>query len=184
MIKEGEKENKKKMSQWKRKETLNYDKRNKPKAKVKQSINNSFEYWFLKIPGTNPPYPGDFSCKRFYIYATNNKKYLDFVAGVSACTLGHQPASKPGYQRSVGQVFACYGTENSQSQLWILQAFSITTTGIITKPILLTRRLSKGVKIRTRYRSKSIDFLPQCLSWKHHGFWVMGFEERKNFFAH
>lgn len=25
-----------------------------------------------------------------YIYATNNKKYLDFVAGVSACTLGHQ----------------------------------------------------------------------------------------------
>jgi acetylornithine/N-succinyldiaminopimelate aminotransferase len=27
-----------------------------------------------------------------YIYDTNNKKYLDFVAGVSACTLGHQPA--------------------------------------------------------------------------------------------
>lgn len=26
-----------------------------------------------------------------YIYDTNNKKYLDFVAGVSACTLGHQP---------------------------------------------------------------------------------------------
>jgi acetylornithine/N-succinyldiaminopimelate aminotransferase len=27
-----------------------------------------------------------------YIYDSNNKKYLDFVAGVSACTLGHQPA--------------------------------------------------------------------------------------------
>ena len=26
-----------------------------------------------------------------YIYDTDNKKYLDFVAGVSACTLGHQP---------------------------------------------------------------------------------------------
>ena len=26
-----------------------------------------------------------------YIYDTNNKKHLDFVAGVSACTLGHQP---------------------------------------------------------------------------------------------
>jgi acetylornithine/succinyldiaminopimelate/putrescine aminotransferase len=25
-----------------------------------------------------------------YIYDTNNKEYLDFVAGVSACTLGHQ----------------------------------------------------------------------------------------------
>lgn len=29
--------------------------------------------------------------KGSYIYDTNNKKYLDFVAGVSACTLGHQP---------------------------------------------------------------------------------------------
>ena len=27
-----------------------------------------------------------------YIYDVNNNKYLDFVAGVSACTLGHQPA--------------------------------------------------------------------------------------------
>jgi acetylornithine/succinyldiaminopimelate/putrescine aminotransferase len=30
--------------------------------------------------------------KGSYIYDTNDKKYLDFVAGVSACTLGHQPA--------------------------------------------------------------------------------------------
>jgi acetylornithine/succinyldiaminopimelate/putrescine aminotransferase len=29
--------------------------------------------------------------KGSYIYDSNNKKYLDFVAGVSACTLGHQP---------------------------------------------------------------------------------------------
>ncbi|WP_432419388.1 aspartate aminotransferase family protein [Flavobacterium eburneipallidum] len=29
--------------------------------------------------------------KGSYIFDTNNKKYLDFVAGVSACTLGHQP---------------------------------------------------------------------------------------------
>ncbi len=29
--------------------------------------------------------------KGSYIYDTHNKKYLDFVAGVSACTLGHQP---------------------------------------------------------------------------------------------
>ena len=25
-----------------------------------------------------------------YIYDTTNKRYLDFVAGVSACTLGHR----------------------------------------------------------------------------------------------
>ncbi|WP_430613344.1 aspartate aminotransferase family protein [Flavobacterium sp. JP2137] len=29
--------------------------------------------------------------KGSYIYDTDNKRYLDFVAGVSACTLGHQP---------------------------------------------------------------------------------------------
>jgi hypothetical protein len=69
--------------------------------------------------------------QRFYIYATNNKNNLDFVAGVSACTLA-SPESKPGYQRSVGQVFACYGLRRifSKSSCGILQAFSITTTGI------------------------------------------------------
>ena len=29
--------------------------------------------------------------KGSYIYNTQGKAYLDFVAGVSACTLGHQP---------------------------------------------------------------------------------------------
>ena len=29
--------------------------------------------------------------KGSYIYDTNDNPYLDFVAGVSACTLGHQP---------------------------------------------------------------------------------------------
>ena len=28
--------------------------------------------------------------KGSYIYDTSEKKYLDFVAGVSACSLGHQ----------------------------------------------------------------------------------------------
>jgi hypothetical protein len=86
--------------------------------------------------------------QRFLYLQPIIKKYLDFVAGVSACTLGHQPASKPGYQRSVGQVFACYGIRRifSKPSCGILQAFSITTTGIIRQNhILLTleRRLSK-----------------------------------------
>ena len=29
------------------------------------------------------------SAKGSYLYDVNNKKYLDFVSGVSACTLGH-----------------------------------------------------------------------------------------------
>lgn len=50
---------------------------------------------FIKYQAQTSPYPLGMEvsyAKGSYIYDTNNKKYLDFVAGVSACTLGHQPA--------------------------------------------------------------------------------------------
>ncbi len=49
---------------------------------------------FLKYQAQTSPYPLGMEvshAKDSYIYDTNNKKYLDFTAGVSACTLGHQP---------------------------------------------------------------------------------------------
>lgn len=49
---------------------------------------------FLKYQAQTSPHPLGMEvlyAKGSYIYDTNNKKYLDFVAGVSACTLGHQP---------------------------------------------------------------------------------------------
>lgn len=49
---------------------------------------------FIKYQAQTSPYPLGMEvsyAKGSYIYDTNNKKYLDFVAGVSACTLGHQP---------------------------------------------------------------------------------------------
>jgi acetylornithine/succinyldiaminopimelate/putrescine aminotransferase len=49
---------------------------------------------FLKYQAQTTPYPLGMEISYAmgsYIYDTNNKKYLDFVAGVSACTLGHQP---------------------------------------------------------------------------------------------
>ena len=49
---------------------------------------------FLKYQAQTSPYPLGMDVSHAigsYIYDTNNKKYLDFVAGVSACTLGHQP---------------------------------------------------------------------------------------------
>ncbi|MBD0725891.1 aspartate aminotransferase family protein [Flavobacterium sp. L1I52] len=49
---------------------------------------------FLKYQAQTSPYPLGMEVSHAigsYIYGTNNKKYLDFVAGVSACTLGHQP---------------------------------------------------------------------------------------------
>lgn len=50
---------------------------------------------FLKYQAQTSPYPLGIEvshAKGSYIYDTKNKKYLDFVAGVSATTLGHQNA--------------------------------------------------------------------------------------------
>ena len=47
---------------------------------------------FLKYQAQTTPYPLAMEishAKGSYIYDTNNKAYLDFVAGVSACPLGH-----------------------------------------------------------------------------------------------
>ncbi len=48
---------------------------------------------FLKYQAQTTPYPLGMEvsyAKDSYIYDSNHKKYLDFVAGVSACSLGHQ----------------------------------------------------------------------------------------------
>lgn len=53
-------------------------------------VNNDF----IKYQAQTSPHPLGMEvshAKGSYIYDTNKKKYLDFVAGVSACTLGHQP---------------------------------------------------------------------------------------------
>jgi acetylornithine/succinyldiaminopimelate/putrescine aminotransferase len=49
---------------------------------------------FYKYQAQTTPYPLALEvshAKGSYIYDTNGNAYLDFVAGVSACTLGHQP---------------------------------------------------------------------------------------------
>lgn len=48
---------------------------------------------FLKYQAQTTPHPLSFEVDRAegsYIYHKNGKRYLDFVAGVSACSLGHQ----------------------------------------------------------------------------------------------
>ena len=52
----------------------------------------SFEEDFLKYQAKTTPYPLGISidfAKGSYVYDNYGKSYLDFVAGVSACTLGH-----------------------------------------------------------------------------------------------
>ena len=50
---------------------------------------------FLKYQAQTTPHPLLLEIKKAkgsYIYDAKNKAYLDFIAGVSANTLGHQPA--------------------------------------------------------------------------------------------
>ena len=49
---------------------------------------------FFKYQAQTSPYPLALEvahAKGSYIFDTDGNAYLDFVAGVSACTLGHQP---------------------------------------------------------------------------------------------
>jgi acetylornithine aminotransferase len=53
----------------------------------------NLEQDFLKYQAMTTPHPLALGIKRakgVYITSTNGKKYLDFVAGVSACSLGHR----------------------------------------------------------------------------------------------
>ena len=53
----------------------------------------NLEQDFLKYQAMTTPHPLALEIKRakgVFITSTNGKKYLDFVAGVSACSLGHR----------------------------------------------------------------------------------------------
>ena len=59
----------------------------------KSQNNNSIKTDFLKYQAQTTPHPLAMEISHAdgsYIYDTNNKAYLDFVAGVSACPLGHR----------------------------------------------------------------------------------------------
>ncbi|MEP0264040.1 aspartate aminotransferase family protein [Dokdonia sp.] len=60
---------------------------------------------FLKYQAQTTPHPLSFEvdyANGSYIYDKNGKKYLDFVAGVSACSLGHQhPRVKEAVQQQL-----------------------------------------------------------------------------------
>ena len=49
---------------------------------------DDFLHYQAKLP--TPYGHGHQACKGSYIIDQNGKKYLDFVAGVSACSLGHR----------------------------------------------------------------------------------------------
>ena len=114
--------------------------------------------------------------KGSYIYNTNGKQYLDFVAGVSANTLGHQPkrvndAIKTQLDKySHVMVYGEYA-QSPATELCKLLAQNLPPN--LSKTYLTnsgTEAIEGALKLGPKsYRKKSINFLSQCLSWQHNG---------------
>jgi 4-aminobutyrate aminotransferase-like enzyme len=68
---------------------------------------------FLKYQAQTTPHPLAMEISHAegsYIYDTNNKAYLDFVAGVSACSLGHRhPKVLEAIHTQLKKIHACDG---------------------------------------------------------------------------
>lgn len=148
---------------------------------------------FFKYQAQTSPHPlaKEISfAKGSYIYDTQNNKYLDFVAGVSACTLGHQnkrvnDAIKNQLDKySHVMVYGEYA-QSPATELCKLLAenlpFPLTKTYLVNSG---TEAIEGALKLARRVTGRSQ--LISCHN-AYHGntmgsMSVMGFEERKQIF--
>ena len=148
---------------------------------------------FLKYQAQTSPYPLGMEVSHAigsYIYDTDNKKHLDFVAGVSACTLGHQhkrvnDAIKEQLDKySHVMVYGEYSQSPAVQYCKLLASFlppPLNTTYLVNSGTEATEGALKLVR-RVTGRSQLIS----CHN-AYHGntmgsMSVMGFEERKRAF--
>ncbi|MDR0195048.1 MAG: aspartate aminotransferase family protein [Myroides sp.] len=128
--------------------------------------------------------------KGSYIYDKNNKAYLDFVAGVSACTLGHQ---HPGVNQAIkGQLdkyshVMVYGEYIQEPSVEFCRLLAENIPAPLNKTYLVnsgTEATEGALKLAKRVTGRS--HLVSCFN-AYHGntmgsMSVMGFEERKRAF--
>ena len=149
---------------------------------------------FLKYQAQTSPYPLGMEISHVigsYIYDTNNKKYLDFVAGVSACSLGHQNKRVNDAIKNQLDKYShvmVYG-EYSQSPA---VAYCKLLASLLPQPLEKTYLVNSGteategaLKLARRVTGRS-QFI-SCNN-AYHGntmgsMSVMGFEERKQIFG-
>jgi acetylornithine/N-succinyldiaminopimelate aminotransferase len=125
-----------------------------------------------------------------YIYDTNNNKYLDFVAGVSACTLGHQhPKVNQAIKDQLDKYshVMVYG-EYAQSPA---VAYCKLLASLLPAPLDKTYLVNSGTEaiegaLKLARRATGRSQLISCHN-AYHGntmgsLSVMGFEERKQVF--
>lgn len=148
---------------------------------------------FLKYQAQTSPYPLGMEVSHAigsYIYNTDNKKYLDFVAGVSACSLGHQhPRVNQAIKDQLDKYshVMVYGEYSQSPAVEYCKLLASLLPPALDKTYLVnsgTEAIEGALKLarRTTGRSQLIS----CHN-AYHGntmgaMSVMGFEERKQVF--
>lgn len=148
---------------------------------------------FIKYQAQTSPYPLGMEVSHAigsYIYDTNNKKYLDFVAGVSACPLGHQhPRVNQAIKDQLDKYshVMVYGEYSQSPAVEYCKLLASLLPAPLEKTYLVnsgTEAIEGALKLarRTTGRSQLIS----CHN-AYHGntmgsMSVMGFEERKQIF--
>ena len=148
---------------------------------------------FLKYQAQTTPYPLGMEISHAigsYIYDTANKKYLDFVAGVSACALGHQhPRVNQAIKEQLDKYshVMVYGEYSQSPAVEYCKLLASLLPAPLDKTYLVnsgTEAIEGALKLarRTTGRSQLIS----CHN-AYHGntmgsMSVMGFEERKQVF--
>lgn len=125
-----------------------------------------------------------------YIYDTNNKAYLDFVAGVSACSLGHKhPRVINAIKKQLEKYLhvMVYGEYVQKSAVEFTKLLASHLPNPLEKTYLTnsgTEAIEGAMKLAKRYTGRS-----ELVAAKHayHGntqgaMSIMGFEERKSAF--
>jgi acetylornithine/succinyldiaminopimelate/putrescine aminotransferase len=152
-------------------------------------VNNDF----IQYQAQTSPYPLGMEVSHAvgsYIYDTNNKRYLDFVAGVSACSLGHQhprvnQAIKD--QLDLYSHVMVYGEYSQSPAVEYCKLMASLLPAPLDKTYLVnsgTEAIEGALKLARRVTGRSQ--LISCHN-AYHGntmgsMSVMGFEERKQIF--
>lgn len=152
-------------------------------------MNNDFQ----KYQAQTSPFPLGMEVSHAigsYIYDTNNKKYLDFVAGVSACTLGHQNKRVNDAIKNQLDKYSHVMVYGEYSQNPAVE-FCKLLASLLPKPLEKTYLVNSGTEategaLKLARRVTGRSQLISCNN-AYHGntmgsMSVMGFEERKRAF--
>ena len=148
---------------------------------------------FIQYQAQTTPYPLGMEVSHAvgsYIYDTNNNRYLDFVAGVSACALGHQhPRVKQAIkdQLDLYSHVMVYGEYSQSPAVEYCKLMASLLPAPLDKTYLVnsgTEAIEGALKLARRVTGRSQ--LISCHN-AYHGntmgsLSVMGFEERKQVF--